>query len=332
MVAQGMTAPKSVAGIVSNVMERMASEGGLKHVYCVACGGSLGGLFPLDYLLKSESSTLRSGSITANEFVHATPACIGKNSLVVAMSNAGNTPETVAAAKKAGELGAYVVALSSKEDVPLASHADDLIVYGSADQSYEITNQALLVRLGAELLKAVENWKGYEAMIDGLSKIDGITKRAVEKAAPVAEAFSEKYKDDEVIYTMGSGPLTSLAYTTCICHLMEMEWINSSSFHSGEFFHGPFEITDTQIPFVQFISAGRTRFLDERASKFLEGYTKCHVSVDAKDFGADELPGSVEEFLEPVIMGAVARELTTTLAKAKKHPFLYRKYMFKVEY
>ena len=44
------------------------------------------------------------------------------------------------------------------------------------------------------------------------------------------------------------------------------------------------------------------------------------------------LPAGVAEFFEPVVLGAVARVYTTTLAREKKHPFLYRKYMFKVEY
>ena len=30
--------------------------------------------------------------------------------------------------------------------------------------------------------------------------------------------------------------------------MMEMQWINSGSFHSGEFFHGPFEIVDKDVP------------------------------------------------------------------------------------
>jgi fructoselysine 6-phosphate deglycase len=47
---------------------------------------------------------------------------------------------------------------------------------------------------------------------------------------------------------MSSGASMEVAYSTSICLMMEMQWVNSGSFHSGEFFHGPFEIVDKDVP------------------------------------------------------------------------------------
>ena len=69
--------------------------------------------------------------------------------------------------------------------------------------------------------------------------------------------------------SMGSGSANySVAYSFAICLLMEMQWVNSSAIHSGEYFHGPFEITDRETPFIILMSEGRTRPLDQRASGF----------------------------------------------------------------
>ncbi len=79
-------------------------------------------------------------------------------------------------------------------------------------------------------------------------------------------------KSEKVIYMMGSGPSFGAAHQESICILLEMQWINSASIHSGEYFHGPFEITETGTPFILLKSSGRTRPLDDRAIRFIERY------------------------------------------------------------
>lgn len=71
---------------------------------------------------------------------------------------------------------------------------------------------------------------------------------------------------------MGSGPSFGAAHQESICILLEMQWINSASIHSGEYFHGPFEITEPGTPFILLKSSGRTRPLDDRAICFIERY------------------------------------------------------------
>ena len=71
--------------------------------------------------------------------------------------------------------------------------------------------------------------------------------------------------------------------------------------------------------------------LDERALRFLNKYCKEVEVIDAEEYGT-KVFGAVEEYLEPMVLGGVGRTYMTKLAEAKKHPFLWRKYMFKEEY
>ncbi|VEA30427.1 Fructoselysine 6-phosphate deglycase [Salmonella enterica subsp. enterica] len=80
-----------------------------------------------------------------------------------------------------------------------------------------------------------------------------------EQVAERAQAFAQEYKDDKVIYTVASGAGYGAAYLQSICIFMEMQWIHSACIHSGEFFHGPFEITDANTPFLFQFSEGNTR-------------------------------------------------------------------------
>ena len=64
-----------------------------------------------------------------------------------------------------------------------------------------------------------------------------------------------------------------------------MQWIHSACIHTGEYFHGPFEITDCNAGFVVQIAEGSGRELDERCLRFLQKYAKRFEVLDAKELG-----------------------------------------------
>ena len=80
-------------------------------------------------LVERESLGLKTGWINSNEFVHSTPKDFGKNSVLCVACHAGNTPETVAAAKLGRESGAAVVLLTYQEESEIAAFADYLVLY-----------------------------------------------------------------------------------------------------------------------------------------------------------------------------------------------------------
>lgn len=117
-----------------------------------------------------------------------------------------------------------------------------------------------------------------------------------------------------------------------ICIFMEMEWINSSSIHTGEFFHGPFEITDAQSPFMIQISEGPTRELDERALTFLRKYARRLEVLDAKDLGLSTIDASVVSYFNHSLFNNVYDVYNHALADLRQHPLSTRRNMWKVEY
>ncbi len=63
------------------------------------------------FFLDCEAKKLAVGYVTSNEFVHATPNALGKNSVVILASQQGNTAETVEAARIARQKGAATIGL-----------------------------------------------------------------------------------------------------------------------------------------------------------------------------------------------------------------------------
>lgn len=323
----------NIKSIIEKIQNEKKDIGGIKQVYFVACGGSLGAFYPAKTLLELESKELRVGAVTSNEFVHSIPAAFGKNSVLVVASHRGNTPETVESARIAKEMGVPVIGLAYVPDSPIVAYCDYLLSYtfgNDRDIAGEKTMVGLLI--AAEILNQTEGYKNYNNLLDGVSKIDGIVKNACKQVEKRASAFAHEYKDDKVIYTMGSGAAYGAAYMQSICILMEMQWINSSAIHTGEFFHGPFEITDSNIPFMIQISEGRTRYLDERALTFLKKYARRFEVLDAKELGLSTIDQSVIDYFNHSLFNSVYGVYNRELAEVRQHPLTTRRYMWKVQY
>lgn len=322
---------------VKNIIEEIAAnkkeDGGIKQVYYVACGGSYGAFYPAKTFLEKEANDIKVGIYNSNEFVYNTPKSFGKNSVLIVASHKGNTPETVKAAEVGKEAGVPVIALTWVKDSPITEHADYIVDYTFGDDK-DMAGEKTIVGLmtAVEILNQTEGYDNYDKFLDGVSKIDRIVKSACKHVEKRALKFAKDHKDDSVIYTMASGAGYGAAYMESICIFMEMQWINSACIHTGEYFHGPFEITDAEIPFVIQLSEGSTRPLDERALKFLKEYGKRIEVLDAKELGLCKIDSAVVDYFNHTLFNNLYPVYNKALAEERQHPLTTRRYMWKVEY
>ena len=164
-----------IKAIVAEILENKKDEGGVKNIYFVGCGGSLGALYPAKTFMERESLTLKSGWVSSNEFVHSTPRDFGKNSIICLACHKGNTPETIAAAKLGKEMGAAVIILTWLEESEIIEFGDYIIHYsfdaspdhlaGDIDYAGEKTMCALQVAV--ELLNQTEGYSNYDKFQQG---------------------------------------------------------------------------------------------------------------------------------------------------------------------
>jgi fructoselysine 6-phosphate deglycase len=317
--------------IIQGIKEK---QGEIKSVIFVGCGASKADLYPAKYFLDGNAKELRVSHYTANEFNYATPEAVNDKSIVITASLGGTTPETVQANARAKELGAHVISLTKTVDSPLTKDAD-YVVYHRFAESYsaKLEKMGFALELAVEILQQFEGYDNYEDMQLAFSKIYDLADTAAKSAILDAKKFANEYKDSPVIYVMSSGATHEVAYSTSICLMMEMQWINSGTFHSGEFFHGPFEIVDKNVPFILLMNDGRTRKIDSRALTFLERFEAKATVVDALDYGLSAvIPKTVIDYFNPMILTAVFRVYAEELSEARQHPLTKRRYMWKLEY
>ena len=205
------------------IEEIKAERPEITSVIFVGCGASQAELYPAKYFLEGNAKKLRTSLYTANEFVHATPACVGKESIIITCSLGGNTPETVEASKKAMNMDAKVIAITHTPGSPLANSAHYVVLHGfEKNYAAKLEKMTFCLQLAAEILNQYEGYEHYQDMMTGFGKIFDLIEDAVSFVVPSAKKFAENYKDAPVIYVMSSGATHMVAYSFSICLLMEM--------------------------------------------------------------------------------------------------------------
>ncbi|HJF32652.1 MAG TPA: SIS domain-containing protein [Sporosarcina psychrophila] len=304
----------------------------IKNVFFVACGGSMASLSVGEYFINKEIE-VPSFVYTANEFIHRNPKMVGKNSLVILRSHSGTTPETVKAASFAAEKGALTVAISMDEESPLCQSSEYTVHYNYKDGSDAIDGEVgMFYTLIFELLNVLSPNEKFSRVVKQLPNLGKLIETNTQLFSEAANEFGKKYKRESIIYTMASGAYIHQAYSFTSCLLMEMLWIHSNAIHSGEFFHGPFEITDYDVPFLVIKGDGASRPLDERAIDFAEKFSDKVEVVDIAKLNYDGIDEDLREYFGSALAGSVLRLYADGLAEHTGHPLSVRRYMWKMDY
>ncbi len=310
----------------------VASMKSISHFYFVACGGSQASMMVNQYMFDRECA-IPSAIYTSNEFVNATPKILDDTCVVLTISHSGNTPETVRAAALAKEKGAVSICLTNLVDSPLWKAAEFPVNYDyGAEADPMDTPKVIQTDLVLRMLNVVcpdEKWiRGAESLANLPTVIDRVKAQYKE----FGTEWGKKSKREEIIYTMGSGANYGEVYALSICLFMEMQWIHSNCIHSGEYFHGPFEITDFDVPFVLVLGNGATRPLDMRAYDFCKKFSEKLAVIDENDFDMTGIAPEIQEYVAPILASTVIRVMIDSLAHERGHALSVRRYMWQMPY
>lgn len=326
-----MIEKKEDSNQLENVL-KILKEKNAKQFYFVACGGSMATLEAAKYIFDRET-VIPSHIYNSKEFITRNPKAFGKDSVVILCSHSGKTPETAEAATFAIEKGALTVAISNGVDSALSKAAEHVIYYkwgDKVDASEGLSGTLYQIIFG--ILDICSEDNKFKKAISSIENLQNCIKLSKEKFSQAALAFGKEYRRESIIYSIASGGLYPEAYALTACFLMEMQWMHSGSIHSGEYFHGPFEITDYDVPFIMLKSIGDARVMDDRAHNFLKNKTDKLIVIDAKEFNMEGLEEEFRPYFSHAIMTEVVKSYVEALADARGHMMKVRRYMGRMEY
>ncbi len=229
----------------------------IEKIYLIACGTSwhaaLAGRFALESSLKSLVTVDQS-----SEFRYRDPI-LDENTLVIAISQSGETADTLVAVKNAKKQGAKVLAITNAVDSSIARESDatfythtgpEIGVAATKTFSAQILS-LLLISLYFGRLKGTLKPKQSEAILQAILEIPSLAEQVLKGADHIREiALKYTYSDDCLF--IGRGPQYPIALEGAL-KLKEISYLHAEGYPAGELKHGPIALIDQGSPVVALV-------------------------------------------------------------------------------
>ncbi|MCX6184049.1 MAG: glutamine--fructose-6-phosphate transaminase (isomerizing), partial [Flavobacterium sp.] len=239
-----------MAGVEDNLEKFLHAE----RIIIVACGTSWHAGLVAEYVIE-EFARIPVEVEYASEFRYRNPI-INKKDVVIAISQSGETADSLAAIKLAKENGAFVFgvcnvvgsSISRETHAGAYTHAGPEI--GVASTKAFTTQITVLTMLALRLAKAkgTMNNSDYHRYLQELELIPEKVAEALE-TNEVAKVIAERFKDSTNCLYLGRGYNFPVALEGAL-KLKEISYIHAEGYPAAEMKHGPIALIDEHMPVI----------------------------------------------------------------------------------
>ena len=262
-------------------LAKQALDEGVQHIYWVGAGNSRVNLLSGKELM-DRFADFPSDCYTSYEFVWRDPERLNEKAWVFLASFSGATEDTVEALRHANARGAKTIALVDKKDSLMGKEADLTIDYGS--KALYIMPLAVAYLFSLELAHLQGSQK-VQKILDELYELPALLTKQFSSEKDKAKKLAEQFLDQDLIYTLGSGPLYGLAYKFGLTVFMENMRVNGSFMDATEFRHGPAEMFGREKPaFVILLGTDESRPLTARVAQLVKSQQAPLITFDMQDY------------------------------------------------
>jgi glucosamine--fructose-6-phosphate aminotransferase (isomerizing) len=284
------------------------------EVFLVACGTSYHACLAASYMF-SKLAFLPTYPVFASEFVEQHGKSVNIASTILAVSQSGETADTLAAVTCAQQRAATILGLTNVIGSTLTRVSR---VYVGQQSGPEIgvaatktfTSQLsvlaqLALRLSKKRGKISQDEMDYIA--ERLEKLPDIVETIIQTQEEKVRQLAKKYKDAKIFFFLGRGVSTATAYEGRL-KLMEIAYIPSIAFPAGESKHGPISLIESGFPVV-FICAkdgahktliGNIMEMKARGASIIAIVEEGDEEIKALADDYVEVPKGIPEVLSPI--------------------------------
>lgn len=293
---------------MSGVEDNLEKFLNAKRILIVACGTSWHAGLVAEYIIE-EFSRIPVEVEYASEFRYRNPI-INKDDVVIAISQSGETADTLAAIKLAKENGAFVFgvcnvvgsSISRETHAGAYTHAGPEI--GVASTKAFTTQITILTLLALRLAKAkgTMNNSDYQRYLLELELMPEKVQEAL-LTNDVAKQIAEIYKDATNCLYLGRGYNFPVALEGAL-KLKEISYIHAEGYPAAEMKHGPIALIDEHMPVIV-IAPNKGHYdkvvsniqeIKSRSGKIIAIVTKGDTQVKALADHVIEIPETNEPF------------------------------------
>ena len=245
-----------------NAADGWVSLGGIKEyeqkminanrIIMIACGTSWHACLVGEYLFE-DLARINVEVEYASEFRYRNPI-INENDIVIAVSQSGETADTLAALELAKSKGATILgicnvvgsSISRITDAGSYTHAGPEIGVASTKAFTAQVTVLTLMALSLAHKKGTVSDSKFRTLISELEAIPAKVQRVLEKNAKI-EFIAEQYKNANNALYLGRGSSFPVALEGAL-KLKEISYIHAEGYPAAEMKHGPIALIDEEMP------------------------------------------------------------------------------------
>ena len=227
---------------------------GVRRIMIVACGTSWHAALIGKFMIES-LARLPVEVDYASEFRYREPV-IGKGELCIAISQSGETADTLAAVKEAKARGARVLSICNVMGSTIARESDS-VIYTQAGPEIGVastnafTSQLAILHMLALRIARARGAITQAELSERVSQLEKIPKQMeiVLKNNSCIKRCAERYYSKQNALYLGRGTNYPIALEGAL-KLKEVSYIHAEGYPAAEMKHGPIALIDNQMPVV----------------------------------------------------------------------------------
>ena len=260
---RGRIDPKDGSAHLGGIADQINRIKGAHRIYITACGTSWHAGLMGKYLIE-EYARIPVHVEYASEFRYRNPI-INNKTVVIAISQSGETADTLAALKKAKEFGALTLGICNVVGSSIARETDCGVYTHAGPEIGVASTKAFTSQVAVLFLLSLcfskNNGPTGKNFSKALLKIGDQVKQILKNSKKINEVAEATFQSDNFLY-LGRGMNFPVALEGAL-KLKEISYIHAEGYPAAEMKHGPIALIDENMPVV-FIAPN-----DETYSKVL---------------------------------------------------------------
>ncbi len=232
-----------------------------QKIFIAACGTSWHAALVGKYIIEELARVPVEVDI-ASEFRYRNPV-IGQDSILIAITQSGETADTLAAQREAKRLGAKTLSICNVVGSTASREADAVFYTHSGPEIGVASTKAFttqivglyLFAVGLGRLKGAVNSDSAMGLLRDLLFLPGLVEKILAADNVIERVAKELFKADDFLY-MGRGINYPIALEGAL-KLKEISYIHAEGYPAGEMKHGPIALVDEALPSVFLVPRGR---------------------------------------------------------------------------
>ncbi len=230
----------------------------LNRIQIVACGTSLHAAMVGKYIIE-DFCGIAVDVEPSSEYIYR-KTITDKNTLVIGVSQSGETADTITAVRQAKSKGSHILIVTNRPDSTMAREADSLIPVNAGIEVSVAATKSYMAQLISFYLLAI-----YMAEVKGINNLNELKHELIVLPQKIEKILAHKEdiqkcarkfanSKDFIFIARGINFPTALEGAL---KLKEISYINATGYTAGELKHGPIAMLDESMPVLSILMKGK---------------------------------------------------------------------------